>query len=101
MAVPCDVEVSQVFDAPPTRFEPELVDRIRDTVGTLGYSHMDLPSGALHDAANMAKICPSAMIFIPCEKGISHNEAEAATPADVAAGTHVLANALLDLAEPV
>ncbi len=101
LAVPCDVEVSQVFDAPPTRFEPELVDRIRDTVGTLGYSHMDLPSGALHDAANMAKICPSAMIFIPCEKGISHNEAEAATPADVAAGTHVLANALLDLAEPV
>ncbi len=59
---------------------------------------MDLPSGAGHDAKALAEICPTGMIFVPCEKGISHNPAENAKPADLAAGTRVLAATLVDLA---
>ncbi|HEY0337335.1 MAG TPA: M20/M25/M40 family metallo-hydrolase, partial [Burkholderiales bacterium] len=51
------------------------------------------------DAMYMARICPTGMIFVPCEKGVSHNEAENAKPGDLAAGARVLTAALLDLAD--
>ena len=60
---------------------------------------MRLPSGASHDAMYMARICPTGMIFVPCEKGVSHNEAENAKSADLAAGARVLTAALLELAD--
>ncbi len=55
----------------------------------------DNTSGADHDACNLALIAPTAMIFVPCEKGISHNEAENATPEDLTAGCDVLLQVLL------
>ena len=60
-----------------------------------------MTSGALHDASNLAAIAPAAMIFVPCENGISHNVAERATPEDLEAGCNVLLHALLDTAEVV
>jgi N-carbamoyl-L-amino-acid hydrolase len=60
---------------------------------------MRLASGASHDANYLARICPSGMLFGPCEKGISHNEAENAQPSDLAAGARVLTAVLLDLAD--
>jgi N-carbamoyl-L-amino-acid hydrolase len=59
---------------------------------------MHMPSGAGHDAMHMARLCPTGMIFVPCAKGISHNEAESAKPSDLAAGCRVLADALVALA---
>jgi N-carbamoyl-L-amino-acid hydrolase len=59
---------------------------------------MDMISGAGHDAKYLAQVCPSAMIFIPCKDGISHNEIEDATPEDVAAGCNVLLQAILEKA---
>ena len=59
---------------------------------------MDMPSGAGHDAMHIAQLCPAGMIFVPCERGISHNEIENATPADLAAGTRVLVEVLEELA---
>jgi N-carbamoyl-L-amino-acid hydrolase len=59
---------------------------------------MRILSGAGHDAMHLAKICPTGMIFVPCEKGISHNETENATPSDLAAGARVLAATLVELA---
>jgi beta-ureidopropionase / N-carbamoyl-L-amino-acid hydrolase len=59
---------------------------------------MDMMSGAGHDAKYLAQVCPSAMIFIPCKDGISHNEIEDATPEDVAAGGDVLLQAILEKA---
>ena len=56
-------------------------------------------SGATHDAKFMARLGPAAMIFVPCENGLSHNEAENADAADLAAGTRVLAQALHELAD--
>ena len=59
---------------------------------------MPILSGAGHDSIYLARVCPTAMIFVPCEKGISHNEAESATPYDLASGARVLAEVLAELA---
>jgi N-carbamoyl-L-amino-acid hydrolase len=59
---------------------------------------MDIVSGAGHDACYISRIAPTGMIFIPCKNGISHNEAESATPEDLVTGTQVLLQVLLDSA---
>ncbi|MGE3537244.1 MAG: Zn-dependent hydrolase [Candidatus Tectimicrobiota bacterium] len=87
--------MQEIWYAPPTPFHPTCIDLVRQATIALGFPHMDMISGAGHDAKYMAQICPSAMIFIPCKDGISHNEIEDATPADVAAGCDVLLQAVL------
>ena len=72
---------------------------MRDAAAALGYPHQDIISGAGHDAVYMARVAPSAMVFVPCVGGISHNEIEDAKPADLAAGCNVLLNALLESAD--
>ena len=71
---------------------------VEDYAARLGHSVMRLPSGAGHDAGHINHLCPTSMIFVPCERGLSHNEAENAAPADLAAGAQVLAACLVDLA---
>jgi N-carbamoyl-L-amino-acid hydrolase len=68
---------------------------VRDAARQAGYAHMDIVSGAGHDAGYINRVAPTAMIFVPCADGISHNEIEAATPADLAAGCNVLMRAML------
>ena len=80
---------------PPSEFAPDLVAGVRKAAENLGYTHRDIVSGAAHDAVYLARIAPAAMVFVPCEGGISHNEIETATPADVAAGCNVLLHAVL------
>lgn len=70
---------------------------IAAAAGATGHSAIDIASGAGHDAAFMANVCPSAMIFIPCLKGMSHTPEEHATPAELAAGTAVLLETVLRL----
>mgnify|MGYP003338595738 CR=1 FL=1 len=60
-----------------------------------GYPHMDIVSGAGHDAQNMARICPMGMIFIPSIGGISHSPKEYSTPQDIENGVNVLLHATL------
>ena len=79
-------------------FNHECVDAVRLASEILGISCMDIFSGAGHDAINMTHICPSGMVFIPCENGISHNEMENARPEDLAAGTDVLMHAVMQRA---
>jgi N-carbamoyl-L-amino-acid hydrolase len=79
-------------------FDAKIVDLVRDTTARLGLPHMDMPSGAGHDAMHVAPLGPAGMIFVPCARGISHNEAEAASPGDLAAGARVLADCLHALA---
>ena len=66
-----------------------------------GYSHMDIISGAGHDACYVSRVAPTGMIFVPCENGISHNEEEEATPEDLAAGCNVLLHAIVERANIV
>lgn len=89
---------------PVARFEPVVFDAgvadlIAATAQRLGYSCRPMTSGAGHDAQMLARMCPTAMIFVPSVKGISHNGAEHTEPKDLEAGANVLLQALLDLAK--
>jgi beta-ureidopropionase / N-carbamoyl-L-amino-acid hydrolase len=90
--------LQEIWYAPPTPFHHDCIATVRHAAQRLGLPHMDMISGAGHDAKYMAHVCPSAMIFIPCKDGISHNEIEDATKEDAAAGGNVLLQAILDTA---
>jgi N-carbamoyl-L-amino-acid hydrolase len=90
-----DVEFHRVWDYQPVMFDPKIRSAIEAASRAHGYRHLALPSRAGHDAWNMARLTPSAMIFIPCRDGISHNELEFAEDAHIAAGADVLLAALL------
>jgi beta-ureidopropionase / N-carbamoyl-L-amino-acid hydrolase len=92
------VTVERVANYPACNFDAGLVSNVRNAAATLGLSHMDIVSGAGHDAIYMARVTPTSMIFVPCEGGISHNEIENAKPEDLAAGCNVLLNVILDRA---
>jgi len=93
-----EVEVKEFWYFPPTPFHADLVAAVRDAAAAQGYPHQDIISGAGHDAVYMARVAPSAMVFVPCVGGISHNEIEDAKPEDLTAGCNVLFNAVLDRA---
>ena len=93
-----EIALKEVVYFPPSEFAPDLVDSVREGSKKFGYSHRDIVSGAAHDAVYMARIAPTAMVFVPCEGGISHNEIENARPEDIAAGCNVLLHAVLDRA---
>jgi N-carbamoyl-L-amino-acid hydrolase len=97
--VGCSVEAVGHFD--PVTFAPELVKNVRQAAERLGYSHMDIISGAGHDACWAAKVAPATMVMCPCVGGLSHNEAEEISPEWAAAGTDVLFHAVLETAEIV
>lgn len=94
----CRVKVTPTLHDDPCVFDRSIVSAIESAAGALGLPCMRLPSGASHDANYLARVCPSGMIFVPCEKGISHNEAENAKAEDLAAGARVLVATMLELA---
>ena len=89
------LELTDFWAFPTTPFAAELVGRVRESAVRRGLSHRDIVSGAGHDAVYVARKVPTAMIFIPCENGLSHNEAENIQPGHAAAGCAVLADAVL------
>ena len=89
------IELKQVSHFPPCPFHPDCVDAVRDAVAALGYTAMDVVSGAGHDAIYAARVAPAGMIFVPCKDGVSHNEIEDANPAHLEAGANVLLQAML------
>ena len=91
-------EVRCVWEAPGVSFDPACVAAVRSAAATLGYDAMEMVSGAGHDSCNVSAVVPTAMVFVPCAGGLSHNEAESALPGDLAAGANVLLNAMLALA---
>lgn len=97
-AAPCRTEISNISFVASTKFDQKIMDCIGNAAKRLDYSHIVMPSGAGHDAMHVNKLCPSGMIFIPCLHGVSHNEAESATPADLVGGARVLADTMAHLA---
>ena len=95
----CTIKVTPTLHDDPCTFDPLVVGAVERAANALGLPNMRLPSGASHDANYMARRCPTGMIFVPCENGVSHNEAENAKPSDLAAGARVLTATLLDLAD--
>jgi len=89
------IDLERVSYYPPCPFHPDCVDAVRAATATLGYSSMDVVSGAGHDAIYVARLAPAGMIFVPCKDGISHNEIEDAQPGHLEAGCNVLLHAML------
>ena len=83
----------------PVDFHPQVIDMVEEFAASHDLSVMRLPSGAGHDAQMMARVCPTAMIFVPSHEGISHNPAEHTDPEHLIAGTNVLLHTMLRLAE--
>jgi N-carbamoyl-L-amino-acid hydrolase len=79
----------------PVRFHDSTVELVEATATRLGHSTMRLPSGAGHDAQMLARICPTAMVFVPSVNGLSHNIAEFTRPEHLVAGADVLLHAVL------
>ncbi len=90
-----EITLEEVVYFPPCRFDPALVSAIESAASRLGHSHRRIASGAGHDAVYVARRHRAAMIFVPCEGGISHNEIENAQPEHLAAGTDVLLETVL------
>ncbi|WP_454754376.1 Zn-dependent hydrolase [Cupriavidus necator] len=95
-----EVEVREVQSFKPTPFATDLVQRVRGEAAARGYTHRDIVTGAGHDAVYVAGVAPTAMIFVPCKDGISHNEIEDARPEHLEAGANVLLGAMLAQAGP-
>ena len=92
------IALREVVHFPPCAFDPTLVAGIERHASALGHRVRRIASGAGHDAVYVARTCPAAMIFVPCEGGISHNEIENARPEHLAAGADVLLRAMLEAA---
>lgn len=90
--------VERIFDYAPIAFDNECLARSEKAVNALGYSSKPMVSGAGHDTCYISKIAPASMIFIPCEKGISHNEAENILPEWSEKGANVLLHSVLSAA---
>jgi N-carbamoyl-L-amino-acid hydrolase len=97
----CAARVERVANYPACKFDPSCIAAVRGAAKKLGLPHMEIVSGAGHDAIYMARVCPTSMIFVPCEGGISHNEIENAKPEDLAAGCNVLLDVVLQKAKVV
>ena len=93
-----EIAFDNVWRKPPTLFDTNVVGAVEQAAATLGYTHRRITSGAGHDACNLNAVTPTAMIFVPCKDGLSHNELEDATRDDCVAGANVLLHAALSLA---
>jgi beta-ureidopropionase / N-carbamoyl-L-amino-acid hydrolase len=87
---------ARIWDSPAVKFAPELIECVRIGAEKAGFNSRDMISGAGHDAAYVARVAPTTMIFVPCLGGISHNEAESTSFDECAAGAQVLLNAVLE-----
>ena len=83
----------------PVDFDERVISLVESTISRLGNTGRRMPSGAGHDAQMLARMCPTAMIFTPSVKGISHNPAEHTDPADLVDGANILLQVMLSLSE--
>lgn len=97
IAVSCGVKIniSPTWVSAAVHFDPLCVSCVEQSAESLGYTARNIVSGAGHDAVYVSRVVPTAMIFVPCWEGVSHNEAESAEPHDVTAGANVLLHAIM------
>jgi beta-ureidopropionase / N-carbamoyl-L-amino-acid hydrolase len=94
-----DIEIKQILELKSNSFNKSIVNTIKDISNKLKFSNKEIISGAGHDAVNISSIIPTAMIFIPCIDGISHNEIENIYKEDAAKGAEVLLHSMIELAD--
>ena len=91
-------DIRDEWNLPAVEFDESCVESVESSVQMLGYSYKKMVSGAGHDSGYVSRVAPTSMIFVPCEEGISHNEAENAKPEDLEAGCNVLFHSMLKMA---
>jgi N-carbamoyl-L-amino-acid hydrolase len=89
------LDFKEIWYSPPVKFAKECIAAVAQATEELGLASREIVSGAGHDAVYVSRVAPTAMVFVPCEGGISHNEIENATPKDLAAGCDVLLRAMV------
>ena len=94
-----DIAFEKVGGFDPVTFDENCVSAVRNAAERLGYSHLNIISGAGHDACWINQVAPTAMIMCPCVDGLSHNEAEEISKDWAVAGTDVLLHAVLEVAQ--
>ena len=92
------IGIEEVGHFDPVTFDPGMVKIVRQAADKLGYSYMDIVSGAGHDSCWINRVAPTVMVMCPCVGGLSHNEAEEISPEWAAAGTDVMLHAVLEVA---
>lgn len=85
-----EVRITELYASTSTPCHPALMDAAEAAIKAQNVPTMRLPSGAGHDAATLAPLCPIGMIFMRCTRGISHNPLEAVLPEDVEVATAAL-----------
>lgn len=95
-AVGVEVALKNISDQPPVQFNADCIEAVREAAKTSGFSSREIVSAAGHDAAYVSRVAPTAMVFVPCRNGISHNEEEFSSKEQCAAGAQVLLQAVLN-----
>ncbi|MDH3681734.1 MAG: Zn-dependent hydrolase [Acidimicrobiia bacterium] len=90
--------ITKENDSPPVAFDPACIAAVQASVDELGFTNRQMVSGAGHDACYVAAHCPTSMIFVPCDDGLSHNEAENIDPSQAEQGASVLLGAVRRMA---
>ena len=98
LAAEYDADLEKIWDSPPIEFAEKCIAAVARAAEITGETSRRIISGAGHDAVYVNRVTPTGMIFIPCEDGLSHNEAENADMEDVIGGGNVLLQAMLQLA---
>ena len=93
------LEIKKILSMPAIHFDPACINSVKNATVKNNYSAIEMISGAGHDACHLSTVAPTSMIFIPCIKGISHNEAESITTSWCKAGADVLLDTLLELTQ--
>ena len=93
-----EIDFKEIWYSPPVKFASECVAAVKQAANDLGFSNREIVSGAGHDSVYLSRVAPTAMIFVPCKDGISHNEIEDAKPEELAAGCDVLLRAIIERA---
>ena len=93
-----EMDFEEIWYSPPVAFDEACVSAVRTACEGGDIPHMDIVSGAGHDACYLSRVAPTAMVFTPCLNGISHNEIESAEPEHLEAGCNVLLQAMIERA---
>ena len=93
-----EIDFKEIWYSPPVKFASECVAAVKQAAEDLGFSNREIVSGAGHDSVYLSRVAPTAMVFVPCKDGISHNEIEDAKPDELAAGCDVLLRAMIERA---
>ncbi len=97
-ALGLELDFREIWYSPPVKFAADCIKAVQQAADDLGLSNREIISGAGHDSVYLSRVAPTAMIFVPCKDGISHNEIEDATQGDLAAGCDVLLRAMIERA---